>query len=507
VKTTGVEELKAALRRSAWVIVVLTVLGAVLMTAIKQADGARYRASAHVVLSGTNFGASLTGIQPAYVDPSRQDQAERNLADATPLFIRAARASRGQYGSAAEMQSSTTVGGSNNIIAFSATTRDQEHSIGIANTLAETYPSWRADVYGRAIYTAIQQIREQLKGKKVRNPALTEQLQRLNLLKTLNSGDTLFVEPATGATKTTPKPLRDAVLGGAIGFVVGLLLAGLRELLDTRVRSESDVEELLGVPVLATINSIPKRTRSRVLAAGENRFTDTYELLAANLAQILEGRERPICLAITSAEPGEGKTTTAANVAVALGRRGSSVVLADFDLRKPAVSGYFAIPGDAAGVTEILGGAAGVRSTLWPISLGSSGSVAAEATTARRTTRVREPRASHDGSLVVLPAGRGSSNGGGAQFSKLPKLLANLKPVADYVIIDTPPALLTSGVADLSNSLDAVLVVVRQGNVTRRRLRSLGRESAPWRSKLVGAVLNDASREEGYYSRNYYGSS
>jgi succinoglycan biosynthesis transport protein ExoP len=513
VKTTGVEELKAALRRSAWLIVGLTVFGAVIMTVIKQVDGPRYLATSKVVLSGTDLAANLTGIQQPYVDPTRQDQAEQNLAGSSPLYIQAAKESGGRFGSSGAMQSATSVGGGNNILAFSATTKNRDTSVGIANAVAQTYPSWRANVYGAAIQTAIRQLRAQLKAttSPSNRSALLAQLERLNVLKTLNSGNTLLVEPATDAFKTTPRPKRDAVLGAAIGLVVALLLTGVRELLDTRVRSESDVEDSLGVPVLATINTMPKRTRSHVIAASETRFSDTYELLAANVAQLLEEHPSPTHLAVTSAEPGEGKTTTAANLAAALARRGANVVVADFDLRKPAISQFFAIPDSAAGVTEVLKGVVGVRSTLWRIPLNGDGSgrpeTAVEVTTApaRRAPKAQDATGSVNGSLVVLPAGRVGSNSSGTQYSRLPKILATLKPVADYIVIDTPPALLTSGVADLSDSVDAVLVVARQGSVTRRRLRSLGRQTAPWRSKLVGAVLNDASREEGYYSRYYYG--
>src|SRR4029453_19375377 len=98
--------------------------------------------------------------------------------------------------------------------------------------------------------------------------ALDQQLQRLQVLKTLSSGDTLFVEPGGGAVKTTPKPVSDSLLGAALGLVVALLVVGGRELFDTTVRSESDVEDALEAPVLATIESMPRRLRTSVLSSG-----------------------------------------------------------------------------------------------------------------------------------------------------------------------------------------------------------------------------------------------
>src|SRR5262249_18210019 len=151
------------LRRSAWLIVGLTLFGAVVMTVIKQVDGPRYRATSKVVLSGTDLAANLTGIQQPYVDPTRQDQAEQNLAASSPLYTQAAKASGGRYGSSGAMQSATSVGGGNNILAFSARSKHRDTSIGIANAVAQTYPAWRASVYGAAIQTAIRQLRAQLK--------------------------------------------------------------------------------------------------------------------------------------------------------------------------------------------------------------------------------------------------------------------------------------------------------------------------------------------------------
>jgi Mrp family chromosome partitioning ATPase len=301
------------------------------------------------------------------------------------------------------------------------------------------------------------------------------------------------------------------------------------------------------VPVLATVHSLPRRLRTVVVGASESRYSDTYEILAANLAQILEGGEygngarsdpadrelavarlqgpadpheaaadgangsqRPICLVVTSAIAGEGKTMTAANLAATLARRGERVLLADFDLRKPSVSRLFSIPDEAEGVSEILRGRASVEPTLWEIPL--NGAKPESTRTApvrvvensRRGVKTASIRQSALGSLRVLPAGHTANDNGLNYFARLPRLLESLPTGADLVIIDTPPALLAAGVAELSQSVDAVLVVVRQGVVSRRRLRALARQAQSWRSKFVGAVLNDSPVDEGYGAAAYY---
>ena len=484
---SGIDDLKAALRHSAWIIAALIVIGVMAMTLIEQARGPRYRASAKVVLSTTDLAASLTGIQPTYVDPTRQDQAESNLAQAPRLYSLASATTGGRYGSGAHMQSVTTASASNNVVSFSATTRNASEAIGIVNAVARVYPKWRSSVFASSIQVAINQLTARLKSGAAGNSTLTDQLQRLKLLKTVNSGDALFAVRAEGAAKVSPRPIRDAALGGAIGLLVAFLVVGLRELLDTRVRSEADIEESLGVPVIGIVETLPRRARGTPITL-RGKHPETYELLAANLARLLSENGGMKCLAVTSAIAGEGKTTTAANLATALARRGTNVVLADFDLRKPALARLFAIRNGSAGVTDVLKGSATLESVLWRVQLKG------DAPRGEGTA----PAADGLGSLSVLPAGKPSTSDSGALFSKLPELLDRLVLRADVVIVDTPPALMAAGVAELSQRLDAVLVVVRQGTVTQRRLRALGRQAQTWRSTLIGAVLNDAPREAGY---------
>jgi Mrp family chromosome partitioning ATPase len=290
-------------------------------------------------------------------------------------------------------------------------------------------------------------------------------------------------------------------------LVIALLIVGGRELFDTTVRSESDVEDALDAPVLASIESLPRRLRDSVLDLNGSRFNDEYELLAARVAQTFDGHQGVVQLAVTSAVPGEGKTTTAANLAAALARRDANVLLADFDIRRPSVSQFMGIPRTAPGVNELLRDSIDLRSLLWRISPNgeesaaqNGGSAVAAPVPARRRKLVATGA---EGSLVVLPGGKSARSGGTQPFVKLPSLLERFPTEVDYVVIDTPPALLVSGMAELAQSVDAVIVVVRHGMVHRRRLRALGRQARSWRARLIGAVLNDSPATDGYL--NYYG--
>jgi Mrp family chromosome partitioning ATPase len=505
---SGMEELNAALRRSIWLILALVVVGVVAMNLFKQLSGPEYQATSRVLLSTTDLAGSLAGIQPVYVDPQRKDAAEQNLADSASLFFFAAQQTGGSLGTGQELRAMTTVSVANNVVEFAVVSDKSRHATAVANAVADAYPPWRATVSGRAVDAAIAQLRAQIQ-RDGSTPTLQSQLQRLLLLKSLNSGDTLFVEHAGPATKTTPRPVRDSLLGGVIGLIVALLIVGALELFNTSVRSENDVEETLGAPVLATVHSLPRSLRSAVLAGSTARHADEYELLAANIAQTFEDRSgATVYLAVTSAISGEGKTTTAVNLAAALARRGARVVLADFDLRKPSIDKFFAIPHDAPGMQEVLSGAAEINSVLWAVSLNGDGRSRPTGlpTPLSRSTRTPMPGGEH-GALAVLPGGKvRSGRTATVGFSRLPELLSDLRQDSDFVIIDTPPALLVAGMAELAQRVDGALVVVRQRSVSRRRLRTLARQARSWRAPVLGAVFNDVAPEDGYGYGGYYGS-
>jgi Mrp family chromosome partitioning ATPase len=505
--TSGIEDLKSALRRSAVLIVAIVLVGILAVNIMRQVGGAKYEAGASVLLNSSSLTQAALGISPVYVDPSRQDQAEQNLVDSPELYAFAAQRAGGAAGLADALRNNTVASVSNNKVQFTANTSNPERSEMIVNAVASAYPAWRAKVSGQAIDAAIADIQARI-NQSGRTDELERQLQQLQVAKTLSSGETLFVERASDATKTTPKPVSDSILGAAIGLVIALLIVGLRELLDTTVRSEADVEDALDAPVLATIQSLPRRMRASVLGSNGGRFNDEYELLAANIAQVFDGHEGTVQLAVTSALPGEGKTTTATNLAAALSRRGANVMLADCDLRKSAVSEFVGIPRGAPGVTDLLAGSAELRSVLWRVLPNGEGAHAeleeAEARTARRRAAVGAGRPvleTAEGTLTVVPGGVTRMDTA-RQFARLPALLESLPGEADFVVIDTPPALVVAGMAELAQSVDGVIVVVRHGVVHRRRLRALGRQARSWRARLLGAVLNDSPGDEstlGYY--------
>ena len=500
--TSGAEAFKAAIRRSAALIIALVVLGAVASVVIRQVQGARYSAGARVLVAQQSLGESITGTQPPFVDPQRAEAMAQALAQSPELYDRAAQATGGRLGTGSELQAATSVSsGSDNILTFTSSASTSSDAVQIANAVASAYISWRSEVLSKPIRKAIEQVQAQLAplaGSTSGTAAdLRKQLNRLQLLQTLNNDATL-VDRATSASKTRPTPIKDGILGAAIGLVVALLIVAAREAIDTTIRSEGEVEDILGAPVLASVRKLPRRTRLVTYGRHETLFGDTYALLAATIAQ---GAETPRVLAVTSALSSEGKTTTAANLAVALARRGQRVIAADFDFRKASLGEVFDIPRDAAGTLQVLARTIPTPAAVWEVSLeGPKPEAALIAST--NGAGPKEPRPSGTGRLWVLPAGGTQRGQGSVNSQRLARLLDELREHADFVVLDTPPALLTAEMADLAQQIDAALIVVRNGRVTHRSLRSLTRQARRWGTNVDGAVMTDVSGEEQY---GYYG--
>lgn len=480
----------------------LVAFGIVAMNVVKQAQGPRYSADAKVALQTRDLGAMLTGIDPGFEDPERQVETALALARSPEVYRRAARRLPGAEPSSSDLRAMTTVDGrkESDIITISTETDDRGESIAAANAVASAYVDWRADISAGAIRTAITRVEAQLQSGTGPRLQLQADLQRLRTLETLNSGGAAVIERPTKASQVSPAPVRDSMLGGAIGLVVALLLAAAREALNTRVRSEGDVEDMLGKPVLATIQTLPRRVGLVTVGRHETRFGDTYGLLAATLMQIRgEGSGR--VLAVTSAIAGEGKTTTATNLAVALALRGQNVVLADFDVRKPSLGSFFHIPDPSPGVRQLVDGQADIADALWAVPLNGAAPSGRAQPPGSWSKNGSARSTDEPGWLRVVPSGGHERGARVARSPRIPALLANFGEDADLVILDTPPALATVEMAELAPYVDFVLVVVRHGRVTRRSLQTLSRQAEGWRSEIIGAVITDSppDSDEYYY--------
>lgn len=293
----------------------------------------------------------------------------------------------------------------------------------------------------------------------------------------------------------------------AIALFFGLMLGSggalLLETTNASIRRRGEMEGVLNAPVLGMIphlktsesqrplwrRALPGRSNGAEDGAGggvlafdfHSVAAEAYRMLRTNLVFLNRDRELKT-LVVSSASSGEGKTTTAANLAAAFARQGKKVLLVDCDLRRPRLHGVFGIERDPGFVDLILG----------------------EATAAEvvRPTSVNR--------LYVMTRGR-FDEGVTEMLSggRMKRFLSTFGSRFDLILLDTSPVMLTADAASVGAMADGVLLVVRAGHTHREAARQTMRQLQMVGAEVVGVVLNDPeSVTERYgeyaYSRQYY---
>jgi capsular exopolysaccharide synthesis family protein len=267
-----------------------------------------------------------------------------------------------------------------------------------------------------------------------------------------------------------PYPLPSAVLGVLSGLLLGALLAFAFELMIDRVTDQSSVERLVGTDVLAVIDDLHgRRADERLVALRREHLpaAEAFRMLRVRLEIALYGKPLHRLL-ITSSHQGEGKSTTAANLAVTFARAGKRVVLIDADLRRPSLHEFFNHQ-NLRGLTTAL-------------------HAGADADLSRHLLSTRID------TLTLLPAGPPPADPMQVFSSAdLPGLLDRLSADADLVIIDSPPLLQVADSTLLVRLSDSVVLVAMAG---RTRMSSLLRSAElirRMRLSFAGVVLTRAS--------------
>nr|WP_211161201.1 polysaccharide biosynthesis tyrosine autokinase [Microcella alkalica] len=242
----------------------------------------------------------------------------------------------------------------------------------------------------------------------------------------------------------SPNTNLNLALGLLIGLAVGIGLAVLMEVLDTRIRGQRDVEALTQAPIIGGIAYDPNAVKRPLIVQDDPHSprAEAFRTLRTNL-QFLDIEPGARSFVITSSVPAEGKSTTSANLAIALADSGARVVIIDGDLRRPKLAEYMGLEG-AVGLTDVLIQRASLGDVLQP--WGRRG-------------------------LSVLPAGSVPPNPSELLGSRaMQSLVHALEQEFDVVIIDMPPLLPVTDAALVSKMTKGALVVAAAGKTDRREL-------------------------------------
>ncbi|CAN5402418.1 polysaccharide biosynthesis tyrosine autokinase [soil metagenome] len=274
-----------------------------------------------------------------------------------------------------------------------------------------------------------------------------------------------------------PRVTLNLALGALVGLVLGVGLAFFIEYLDTSVKTMEDVENLLGVPVLAII---PQKIGLLFKEGGDTPDAEAYRILRTNIEF---NRKSPSAntISLVSGGPGEGKSTTLANLAYICAQGGYSTLVVDADLRRPVQNTLFDL-GEKPGLTNYLTTEMPLDDVIHPTSVEN---------------------------LALLPSGELPSDAVGILNSqRMSDLIAELKTRYDMIFFDSPPMLGVSDASVLASEVDQTIIIVQHRRFPRAMLTRVKQAIVGVGGHVLGVVLNNVDLKHDqnyYYYTSYYG--
>jgi polysaccharide biosynthesis transport protein len=504
----GLRHYLHVVRRRKWIILLAVLVTSLAALAISLQQQSLYRAEAQVLLSSQDLAADLTGREQAVAPTERVAQTQAEVARVLELARRTLARVPGTDLSPQEFlgDSSVSTDVTTDLLIFSVTNPDPALAQRLVNAYAQAYTTYRRQLDTSSIRNALAGVGRRLArlaNADQTNSALYRTLsgrqQTLQTMQALQTANASVVETALDASKTQPKTSRNVILGFVLGLVLGVGLAFIYEALDTRVRSADEIADHLGgIPLLAQVPAPNRKMRAEnqlvMLADPRGPQAETFRMLRTNLELMVLDRDVGAVM-VTSAVEQEGKSTTTANLGVALARAGRRVALVDLDLRQPFLHRFFDLRGP--GVTQVALGRATLDDALTRIAITDVGTSRGpeRANGGQQNDAVRKVK----GVLEVLPSGPLPPDPGEFVGTRaVAEILADLRQRVDLVLVDTPPMLHVGDAMTLSSRIDGIIVVTRMKIVRRRMLNELGRRLAAARAATLGYVVTDAGGADGY---------
>ncbi|OQX59734.1 MAG: hypothetical protein B5M52_02485 [Helicobacteraceae bacterium 4484_230] len=308
-------------------------------------------------------------------------------------------------------------------------------------------------------------------------PTLRENPKRAEtaILSSSTVSKTRIIDEALLPTRPIkPKRVLIIIVGFVLGFIVGIALAFLRELLDDTVKSAEEIERLTNIPLYGTIPLIKGKKFT-------SAFLESFRVLRTNLEFIPMGK-RYQTIVVTSSVSGEGKTTITTNLGIILGKGDKKVIILDLDLRRAQLSHHFGLS-NRIGLSTLLSGKHSLDEVI------------------QRTD---------EKGLSIIAAGPTPPNPSELIMSaKAEELVEKLRKVYDYIIFDTPPAGLVTDAMILMNKADVSLMVVKANYSKKDFIKGLNRMIGDFNIKHVGIVINGVDLGGSYghgYGYGGYGS-
>lgn len=333
---------------------------------------------------------------------------------------------------------------------------------------------------------------------------LKEKLEEARITEAQKVGDVSIVDPAVmPRSPVSPQKEMGALIGGMIGLILGIALAFMFEALDTSIGTIEDVENLVKLPVLGVIPSIPSsleegksiftKFKRKILHIRKSDAEEAYTRLIVhhkpkspaaeayrNLRTNLKISQSQRVFLVTSAGPREGKTTILANLGLAVAQKGEKTLLVSSDLRRPTLAKTLGVKREP-GLSEVIIGTVKLKDALRSIPDIMLGDM--EFDEIMKTPGIEN--------IWILPSGHLPLNPAEVlESKKLPGLIEEFKKRFDVIFFDSPPTLLVTDVALLAYKVDSVVLCYEIGRTARDVLLRAKIQLESVDAKISGVVLN-----------------
>lgn len=329
----------------------------------------------------------------------------------------------------------------------------------------------------------LSRLQTQLNGAQIQYTEAFNNLNQLQVDQARESSNVVIIEKATpNGRPIRPRTLTNTLLAAVVGGMLSLGIIFLIEYLDDTIKTPDQIQEETGLSTLGAIAYIKTKTddfseRLITQLAPRDPISEAYRILRTNLSfSAVDGGLSNVL--VTSSSPGEGKSTTAANLAVVLSQTGKKVIIIDADLRRPTQHKIFGVANNQGLTTAIL-------DPQTPLSYHL------------QKTKIPE--------LLILASGPIPPNPAELLNSqRMAHLLETLKNEADIVVFDTPPLLTVADAAILAPQVDGTILVVEAGQTKSVAIKQAVERLVKANAVIFGAVVNLLKTDRGGYYNYYY---
>jgi Mrp family chromosome partitioning ATPase/capsular polysaccharide biosynthesis protein len=494
----------AVLRRH-WLVGMFCVLSVpALAYGLSQLQQREYTASASLLFRDPGLDQKLFGsdfVAPAQ-DPTRAAATNAALVSLKEVARRTSRALDGvRTADQIEDAVSAEAEGQADVVSVNATDPSAAFAARVANTFGREYIAFRRQADRSKVREAQDLVQSQLqrlpqdqRGTR-EEESLRERERQLQILASLQTGNAELVQRAeVPKSPSSPKTLRNTIIGAFFGLVLAILLPFFLERLDRRIRDPRELEDRFQRPILGAIPQ--SRALGKNGPAGApllpSQESEAFSMLRANLRYFNVDRSTRSVL-ITSAEPGDGKSTVAWNLASAVANAGADPLVIEADLRHPSLgaseNGLRANPG----LSNVLAGEISLSDAVQEVPLPSrfnpdpywSGS----------DVPVRTMDVVVAGSIPPNPIDL-------LESERMRRVIQEAMSRYDLVVLDTPPTAVVSDAIPLVREVDGVIVVARVGKTNREAVVHLRDQLTNLDAPVLGIVVNGV-RSRGAYGYGY----